>query len=591
MTDEIRVHRVAPRAPSGPDRDPVTTEVVRNSLNSAANQMKRALMRTAFSPVIYEVLDFAPAIYDREIRLLAQAPSMPHFMSTLNFCIEAAVAAVGGEAALEPGDILFYNQPYGIGSHAQDGALVMPVFLDRGTLVGYTAVKGHWLDIGGKDPYSTDTVDVFQEGTIYPGVKLYRRGERVEDLYRTVLANTRVPKMVAGDINAEVVSVRAGAEGLVRVVERFGLERFRRSTEHMFDHGEAVVRSYLEGIPDGRYVGKGRLDDNGVETEPVPFEVAVEVEGSTVRVDYSGSPPMQAGPFNCPLPETVSASRVAVTMLAGGSEAPCEGHFRPLEVVTRHRSMFHPVSPAPCFLYGWPAIQSIEVIYDAVAKIAPERVPAWSGGDICSLVWWGVRDATGEPWADGFPQPVGQGGHVTGDGATLMHIAQAATRFSPIEVWEARNPWMMERVALAPDSCGPGKYRGGLGLDMCFHLLEDADVTAVIERCKTPPWGLAGGRQGRPNDGAIRYPDATRRTINKATRVRVPKGATLDLFSGGGGGYGPPAERDPAAVLSDLREGYISEAHAREHYGHAFADSVARPAAERRQISRIAKPR
>jgi N-methylhydantoinase B len=242
--------------------------------------------------------------------------------------------------------------------------------------------------------------------------------------------------------------------------------------------------------------------------------------------------------------------------------------------------MFHPVAPAPCFLYGWPAIQSIEVIYDAVAKTAPERVPAWSGGDICSLVWWGIREDSGEPWADGFPQPVGQGGHVRGDGGTLMHIAQAATRFSPIEVWEARNPWMMERVALAPDSCGAGKYRGGLGLDMSFHLLEDADVTAVIERCETPPWGLVGGLEGRPNDGAIRYADATQRTIHKATRVRVPKGATLDLFSGGGGGFGPPSERDPAAVLSDLREGYISQAHARKHYGHAFAEGGVRPAAE-----------
>ena len=277
----------------------------------------------------------------------------------------------------------------------------MPVFLGTGALVGYTAVKGHWLDVGGKDPYSTDTVDVFQEGTIYPGVKLYRRGERVADLYRMVLANTRVPKMVAGEINAEVVCVRAGAEGLIRVVERFGLETFMQSVEHMFDHGEAVVRAYFEKIPDGRYVGRGRLDDNGVETDLVPFEVAVEVEGSTVRIDYSDAPPMQTGPFNCPLPETVSASRVAVTMLAGGSEAPCEGHFRPLEVVTRRGSMFHPVSPAPCFLYGWPAIQSIEVIYDAIAKTAPERVPAWSGGDICSLVWWGIRERTGEPWADG----------------------------------------------------------------------------------------------------------------------------------------------------------------------------------------------
>src|SRR6266446_6947599 len=232
----------AGRATGEVDADPITTELIRNGLNSAANQMKRALIRTAFSPVIYEVLDFAVAIYDREIRLLAQAPSLPFFMGTMNFCVEAAVQAVGGEGALEPGDIILYNVPYGTGSHQQDAAVVMPVFLDDGELVGYATIKGHWLDIGGKEPYSTDTVDVHQEGTIFPGVKLYSRGVLVDDIYRMALANSRVPKMVAGAINAEVVGVRTGAAGLLRIVERYGRETFTEATERMFDHGEQVVR-------------------------------------------------------------------------------------------------------------------------------------------------------------------------------------------------------------------------------------------------------------------------------------------------------------------------------------------------------------
>src|SRR5438034_5556017 len=211
------------------DADPITTEVIRNGLNSAANQMKRALIRTSFSPVIYEVLDFAVAIYDREIRMLAQAPSLPFFMGTMNFCVEAAVEAAGGEAALEPGDIVLYNFPYGTGSHPQDAAVVMPVFLHDEELIGYTTIKGHLLDIGGKEPYSTDTVDVFQEGTIFPGVKLYARGELVRDIYRMALANSRVPKMVAGDVNAEVVGVRTAASAMLRLVERYGLETFRTS--------------------------------------------------------------------------------------------------------------------------------------------------------------------------------------------------------------------------------------------------------------------------------------------------------------------------------------------------------------------------
>jgi N-methylhydantoinase B len=233
--------------------------------------------------------------------------------------------------------------------------------------------------------------------------------------------------------------------------------------------------------------------------------------------------------------------------------------------------MFHPRSPSPCFLYGWPTLQAIEVIYEAVSKALPDIVPASSGGDICALVWWGTREATGEPWADGSPHPVGQGAHVAGDGASsLLHIAESATRFSPTEVWEARNPWLMEKVELLPDSGGPGRHRGGLGVEMFFAMLEDAYVTSAIERTKNAPWGLEGGGAGRPNANALRHPDGTRTEFAKATRLLVPKGTTLELFCGGGGGYGPPAERSPEAVHADVREGYITEEHARRHYPHAF---------------------
>jgi N-methylhydantoinase B len=566
------VTRAAKGAASGSaDADPVTTEVIRHSLNSAADQMKRALIRTAFSPVIYEVLDFAAALYDRQVRLLSQAASLPTFMGTMSFCVEAAVDAVGGEGELEPGDIILYNVPYGTGSHPQDAAVVMPVFLHDEELIGYSTIKGHWLDIGGKEPYSTDTVDVFQEGTIFPGVKLCSRGELVRDVFRFALANSRVPKMVAGDINAEIVGVRTGATALLRVVERYGLATFAESTERMYDHGEAVVRSWFERIPDGRYVGRGELDDNGVGDEPVPFEVALDVRGSDVRIDFSNAPDVQEGPINCPLPSTVSASRIAIAMLAGGGDAPNEGHFRPLEVVTRRGSMFHPLPPAPCFLYGWPGDQAIEAVYQAVAQAVPDAVPACSGGDICALVWWGTREATGEAWTDGAPHPVGQGAHTRGDGASaLMHVSESATRLSPVEVWEAKNPWLVAQLELAPDSCGPGRHRGGLGLDIEFTMLEDAWLTSTVERQKNAPWGLAGGEEARPNAVTLRLPDGTMRRLGKATRVKVPKGATVELRTGGGGGYGPPAERDPEAVRSDLQEGYVGEPHARRHYPHAF---------------------
>jgi N-methylhydantoinase B len=548
--------------------DPVTTEVVRHGLNSAANQMKTALIRTAFSPIIYEVLDFAVAIYDRQVRLLAQAPSLPIFMGTMSFCVEGAVAAIGGESALEPGDIILYNIPYGTGSHQPDAAIVMPVFYHDDVLIGYTTIKGHWLDIGAKDPYSTDTVDVFQEGTVYPGVRLYKGGVLNEDLYRMVVANSRMPKALAGDMNAEIVGCKAGAAALLRVVERYGLPRFNACVERMYDRGEAVVRRYIQDIPDGRYVAQGQLDSDGITDDPVPFEIVVDILGDHVRLDFSNAPDALAGPLNCPYPSTVSGSRIAISMLAGNGEAPNEGHFRPLEVVTRPGSMFHPLPPSPTFLYGWPCLQAIDVIYRAVAEAVPGAVPAGSGGDICSLVWWGTREATGETWVEGSPHPVGQGASVLSDGGTMLHFSESATRFTPVEVWEAKNPWLLEHVELVADSGGAGRLQGGQGIDMAFRMLEDAWVTSVVERTLTPPWGLEGGRPGRAN-AVETVTEGVRQAIpGKITRLGLRRGTVLELKTGGGGGYGPPGERPAEAVRADIANGYITPGFAREFYPH-----------------------
>ena len=569
MTELVVTRAGAGRSTGAVDADPITTEVIRHGLNSAANQMKRALVRTAFSPIVYEVLDFAVALYDDRVRMLAQAPSLPLFMGRLSFCVANAVAAVGGPGELEPGDVLLYNHPFGTGSHPQDAALVMPIFL-RDELIGHAAVKAHWLDIGGKEPYATDTVDMFQEGTIFPGVKLVSRGEIVRDVYRMALANSRVPKAVAGDINAELVAVRAGAAQTVRIVERYGLEQFRESVERMFDHGEAVVRSWFEQIPDGVYVGRGTLDGDGVVDERIEFDVELQVEGSSVRVDYSRAPDQRTGPVNSALPKTVSSTRVAISMLAGRGEWPNEGHFRPIEVVTRPGSLFHPLEPAPTFIGGWAAIGAIDAIFSAVGAAAPEAVPAASGGDICSLVWWGTR-GDGEPWADGSPHPVGQGAHARGDGANaMMHVSESATRIAPVEVWESRNPWLVERAELAADTGGAGEFRGGNGLELDIRLLEDAELTSVVDRTTTPPAGLAGGGVARPNAAFLRRGDGTRVECAKATRLAAPAGSVLELRTGGGGGFGDPAHRDPAAVAADVREGYVSEQRARIDYPHAL---------------------
>lgn len=561
-----------PRQPVTGTSDPITTEVVRHALNSAANQMKEALIRTAFSPIIYEVLDFAVAIYDRHLRMLSQAPSLPLFMGTLNYAVDEAVKGVGGADALDPGDILIYNWSYGTGSHAQDVVIISPAFHDD-TLIGYTAIKGHWLDIAAKEPYCTDTVDIFQEGTVYPGLKLYRKGVLNEDIYRIILANTRMPDAVAGDMAAQVTGCRVGTDRFQEVVARFGIETYSAAVEDMFDHGDRVIRSYFEKIPDGRYVAQGQMDSNGVEPGHVRFEIAVEVSGSDVQIDFSNVPDQQRGPINCPLPSTMSAARVAVTMLAGYGEPPHEGHFRPIQVVTREGTLFHPVSPAPCFIYGWPALQAIEIIYRALADAMPEAVPASSGGCIVACVWWGQRPEDGSTWMDGAPHPVGQGAWKGGDGGTMLHIAESATRFTPIEVWETRNPWVVEQMALAADSGGAGEWRGGAGINFTFRMLADTYATTVFERSEFPPWGLAGGGEGRANLCELNIAGAERQNISKATGVLIPEGGRLEFFTGGGGGYGNPSDRPVESVRADLADGYITEGFAHEYYPHAFPHS------------------
>jgi len=550
---------------SSEDVDPILVEIIRNSLNSAAEQMKRSLIRTAFSPIIYEVLDFASAIYDKNFCMLSQSPSLPGFMGTLSFCVEASVKEVGGEENLNEGDIILYNNPYGSGSHSQDAAIVMPVFINKNKLIGYTAIKAHWLDTGGKEPYSTDTVDVFQEGTIYPGLKLYKKGKLVEDVYKLIVANSRVPKAIIGDLNAQLNGVKAGARALQRIVNKYGFETFEQSVIKIYEYGEKLVRKTISKIPDGEYSGWGQMDSNGVDEGVVKFKIKINVNGSDLELDFSEAPVQQNGPINCPLPSTVSKARVAFSMMAGNGEQPNEGFFRPLVIKTKQGTMFDPVSPAPCFLNGWAGLQVIEIIYKILSEKIPNVFPASSGGCLAAAVWWGKRENNNEPWADGSPHPIGQGAFNGGDGITSMHHNSAGTRISPTEIWESRNPWLVNKIELAKDSCGAGKYRGGLGLNLEFEMLEETYVTTVVERTNFPPWGVNNGEAGRSNN-VILITKNGKLNVPKKTGLKLNKGESIIFKTGGGGGYGDPIERSNKKILNDLKQEYISKEYVEKHY-------------------------
>jgi N-methylhydantoinase B len=569
-SDTTVVHTVPQgRGSAGVDADPITTEVIRHGLDAAADQMRIALSRTAFSPVIYEMFDFAAALYDNEVRLLAQAQALPMFLGTMGHCIQNALAQIGGPGELSPGDVIFSTYGYDIGSHQQDATVVLPGF-HSGELVGYATVKAHHMDIGAKEPYCTDTVDVFQEGAIFPSVWIYRGGVKQKDMYRTILANSRLPEAFDGDLQAQIGAARTGLAGLDRLITRYGLEEFREACERMFDHGEAVARKFYTSIPDGRYTASCCLDSNGVSDEPVPFEVSVEVSGSDVCVDFSAAPGELEGPMNCPLATTVSAARVAMMTFAGGAASANEGHLRPIAIKTREGTMFDPRPPAPIFLYYWPAMQAVDAIHRALSDARPEAVTAGSGGDLCCFIWWGVG-ADGEFWGDATDHYVGQGATLRNDGAPpFMHITGSGIRNTPIEVFESRRPVVTERFEYSVDSAGAGRTRGGLGVDIHYRATDDLFITSTVERTTTPPWGLDGGGPAAPNRVRVRAVDGSYQTYGKATGVKIAAGEVVELRTGGGGGFGPPAERAAELVRRDVEDGYITEPEARRHYPHAL---------------------
>jgi N-methylhydantoinase B len=494
------------------------------------------------------------------------------------------VAAVGGIERIAPGDVIWSTSGYDIGSHPQDAVIVVPAFL-RDKLLGFSVVKAHHEDIGANDFYCTDTTDNFQEGVIFPGVKLYRQGELQRDMYRTILANSRTPKSLAGDLNAQVGAARLGVSLFTALVEKYGKPAFRQAVARAFDHGEETVRRFIESIPDGRYEATGVVDNNGVDDCKVPFRVTVEISGSDALVDFGDGPPEQRGPINSPLPATVATGRLAIITMMGGADLPNEGHFRPIAVRAKHGTMWHPRPPAPIFLYAWGADHVIEAIHREMSAVLPTRVAASSGGDLGGAGFTGV-DEDGKLWNGGTDDFTGQGATSDGDGGSpLMVLSCSGIRNTPIEVLEAKFPLLVERWELAADSGGAGRFRGGLGFDVDTRVLADCRLISTFERTKTPPWGLLGGKAGRPNSICARFPDGSVKHFSKVTGLFLPRGSVVERHIGGGGGYGNPCDRDREAVERDLAEGYVTLNAARGDYSHAFVKEAAADRASRSEPS------
>jgi len=545
--------------------DGATVEIIRNYLLSTVEQMRRTLVRTAFNPVIYEVLDFGISLYDARMRLIAEAPGITSFLGANDFAIVKGVEYVGVEN-LERGDVVMLNYPYWNSAHTYDALLFAPVFHGPDERpAAYLCVRAHWMDLGAKDPgYVLDSTDMHQEGLILPGTKIVKRGRIDREILEIIRFNSRLPDLVTGDFHAQLAAIHVGERRMLEIYEKFGRGVVAQAVEQILDHGERVARQAVRDLPDGSWTAVDWLDDDGISDEMIRMEVTVTIDGDRFSVDWSGSSDQVAGPVNMPFGATQSFTKVVFKGLTTPGEPANAGHYRNLQVAAPPGNLFHAVYPAATFTL-WTEMVAFELIHKALAQGLP-RIAASSGGDEPGFMALGVLP-TGDPFVISNNEGVGWGAAPTHDGSNaLQHLSTSVVRNTPIEVLEHKATLLHERLELRTDSAGAGRYRGGLGIRRDVQFTADGEVLSMKKKTKTRPWALAGGHEAETN-GMTVYPGTPKERRIGMRRAPMKAGERFSNVSAGGGGYGDPLRREPERVVADVLNGYVSPDAARVVYG------------------------
>jgi N-methylhydantoinase B len=561
-----------------PQLDPITFAVARNALQAAARIGINVLRRTTMSPVLYEMQDYGVSLYDQQLNLIGEAAGSPMFTGALDTCIERTLDSIGGAATLRPGDIVVNNHPHAAGAQIADTALIEPAFLGE-QLVGYCAVRAHMGDMGAISYYPTDTTDIFQEGLILDCVRLYDRGQLNEAVLRIIRANSRRPEITAGNVLASASALRATTAALIAAIERLGLQTHQLVVDEALAQSEQATRDAVAQLRDGVYTAEGALGDNGVELGvPVPIRVAVTIDGSNMTVDTSGSAPQQRGPVNCPLAYTQTVARLALKCLVRTTLPTCGGEFRPLTVVAPVGSIFNPDDlTAPCNQSFQPALQLFDLVLYALAQAQPEALPAMNGGSVPAGTPSIRHPVTGTVvHAQGNGIGVGLGATFGADGAdAVSHPLGSNLKMIPTEVHEQSGVLLRRRLELIPDSGGPGRWRGGIGVRAELEFLGSGTADWFVERSACgEALGLAGGRPSSAPNSATFFlgADGEIGPLGKRSRIPIKPGDTVVVSSAGGGGWGDPLERDAQAVARDVADGYVTADGARDDYGVVIRD-------------------
>ncbi|MFC5179479.1 hydantoinase B/oxoprolinase family protein [Nocardioides taihuensis] len=523
--------------------DPATLEIIRNRLLAAAEDMRVTLVRSAYTPTIYESEDCAIGLLDRNAEVIALSTGLPIFLGNLGQAVVESVKVRGGAQAMRPGDVYLLNDAYLQGAHMQDCTSFAPIFFGD-DLIGYAVARAHMVDLGSSEPGGgMAATSIFDEGLRLGPVRIFEGDRPCDDIFDVLRHNTRSQDELVGDVLAMAAAVRAGASRLTEIVERWGMEVFDAACAAIFEYSEQETRAAIRAVPDGTYTATGAMDDDGIDVGvPVVINVSVTVAGDQVSVDLAGTGPMVRGAINCGVAQTVSSVRVALRLLLGGTRPPDGGTFRPVSVSVPRGSFLYAEEPAACGNYAASAVLLMDLVMRALADAVPDRACAGQYGDtISELVWTdaaGKHLMLGEAHAGGW----GAGEGYTGADATI-DLTNGQFRNFSVELLESRYPVVVEEYGYREGSAGAGRFRGGRGIVRRYRLEEPALFYLWMDRVHTPPWGLHGGHDGATAFARLRTADGVEDVL-KCEGRQLSAGDEVTIYTAGGGGYGTPVDAE-----------------------------------------------
>ena len=547
--------------------DPISTEIIRNAFISIAQDMNAVLIRSAYTPVIYEGKDCVVALLDEKGEVLGQSSGLPLFLGNLQVCVQET-ARIYGWDYFKAGDIFFVNDSFFTGTHLNDITIFAPIFWNK-QLAGFSASRAHWLDVGAKDPGgSMDSSNIYQEGFRWPVTRLYENNKPKKEIIEFLRMNGRFGYSLIGDMNAQIAAGKTGEKRFQGILDRFGLDLVRSARNEIFKQSEELEKIAVKKIKNGSYDSEGFLDDDGLGSDPVKIKMKVTVEDEKITIDLDGSAKQTQGPVNCGFAQTISACRVAFKLLINPKRPVDGGTFKTLEVTAPQGSIFKAEEPAACQWY----FSSLGLLIDAFVKALSPAIKDLSAaahyGDSMVIFIGGVDPRNNFPFLSVEPTCGGWGGFPDSDGAdALINNVNGGFKDLPIEVFENKYPVSIFNYGFRKDSGGTGKFRGGCGLYREYTINADGFVSLWFERSVTPAWGLFGGKDGVGPNVNIKSLDEKEKNLLKANGLQVKKGTVLTTYTGGGGGFEKPFERNPENVLNDVINKYVSIEKARDHYG------------------------